>query len=174
MCLNPNSLYIILFYLRPTPEPKYHWGLLLTGSTPPTGKFYHATDEGRNALDLVRESYPTDSGMLQSRMVVAALYIGQVSEARLEWASQDAVTYLMERRHLPRGEPQWTCRIWVKTVLAKVAEDNQSKTLTEDLARIELAALATADKHRSTMGNAVKYNDDSWLENTTRAIVGSK
>ena len=119
-----------------------HWGLLLTGSTPPTGKFYHATDEGRNALDLVRESYPTDSGMLQSRMVVVALYIGQVSEARLEWASQDAITHLMERRHLPRGEPQWTCRVWVKTVLAKVAQDNQSKTLTKDLGKFAAMHLA--------------------------------
>lgn len=63
-------------------------------------------DEGRKTLNLFRDSYPTRSGMLRSNMVVVALYIGQVSEARLEWATQDAITHLIEQRHLPRGEPQ--------------------------------------------------------------------
>lgn len=65
--------------------------------------------------------------MLQSRTVVAALYVGPIGKDQLVWATQDSVTNLMNPRALPRGEPRWTCRVWVKTVLAKAQAQNYIK-----------------------------------------------
>jgi hypothetical protein len=31
---------------------------------------------------------------------------------------------LMDKRYLPRGEPQWTCRVWVKEVLHVLVKRN--------------------------------------------------
>lgn len=89
--------------------------------------------------------------MLRSKSVVVALYIGQVSEAKLEWASQDAVTHLMDRRYLPTGEPQWTCRVWVKTVLARAAQGNQSMILPASLGKFvgDAPHYGYSSKHRS-------------------------
>lgn len=170
--MQKNSVYILLFYLRTTSEHKYHWALLLTGPSPPAGKVYHATDEKRRALDLFRQTYPTRSGMLHSQSVVVALYVGPIAENCLDWASRDDVTHLMDPRYLPRGEPQWTCRVWVKTVL-EMAERQRYIRLPAGLDRIELSALATADQHINSMGNATQYNDTEWLRYTTRAAAAS-
>ncbi|ROV92533.1 hypothetical protein VSDG_06699 [Cytospora chrysosperma] len=173
MPMQKNSVYILLFYLRTTSEHKYHWALLLTGPSPPAGKLYHATDENRRPLDLVRQTYPTRSGMLHSQSVVVALYVGPIAENCLDWASRDEVTHLMDPRYpIPRGEPRWTCRVWVKTVL-EMAEHQRYIRLPAKLDWIELSALATADRHINSMGNATQYNDTEWLRNTTRAAAAS-
>lgn len=96
-----------------------HWELLLTGPTPPGGMAYHATDTLTGGLNLYRESYPTRSGMLQSRTVVVTLYVGRIGRTQLEDATRDSVTGLMKKEALPPGERRWTCRVWVMVVLAK-------------------------------------------------------
>lgn len=95
--------------------------LLLTSATPPKGVVYHATDTGRNAMDLYSQKYATNSGMLFSKSVVVALWVGQIDpnmgKQHFDYASRDDVTHLMDKRYLPSNEPIWTCRVWAKTIL---------------------------------------------------------
>lgn len=95
--------------------------LLLTGSEPPRGTVYHATDADRNPMDLYSQKYSSSSGMLFSKSVVVALFVGELAPGKtreyFEHAIRDDVTHLMDKRYLPENEPIWTCRVWAKKVL---------------------------------------------------------
>ncbi|KAJ4391474.1 hypothetical protein N0V93_005091 [Gnomoniopsis smithogilvyi] len=141
------------------------------------GTVYHATDVGRRAMDLYRQSFTSSSGMLQSRTVVVALYVGQMDpkmgKQHLDYASRDDLTHLMDKRYLPSNEPIWTCRIWAKTVLS-IAHQNRYIQLPADLNRIDLSAMATADVNLPTQGMARTINTYAWLNNVTRVLIGGR
>lgn len=139
--------------------------------------------------------------MLQSQYSVCVLYIGQINPQALVQATQDNVTGLMNPRALPRHERQWTCRVWVETVLNYAASQRWiqlpagmctylipfpvalllvlisvpcSDFLSLSLtATIELGALATADHCRAYMGNAVVISDYSWINRRDRVPCAS-
>lgn len=90
-------------------------------------------------MDLYRQDYPTNSGMLYSKSVVVALYVCQIDPTRgkqyLDYASGDDVTHLMDKRYLPSNEPIWSCRVWAKRVL-DIAQQNRYIELPATLGKL--------------------------------------
>lgn len=101
-------------------------------------------------MDLVRQDYPSNSGMLGSKSVVVALYVGKMYPTRgkqyLDYASRDDVTHLMDRRYLPSNEPIWTCRVWVKRVL-DIAEQHRYIDLPASLGKSRYRAHITLNQY---------------------------
>ena len=82
---------------------------------------FHASDEGRRALDLFYERRNV-SNPLKSRSMVVILKIGDVSSAAAIHGSVSKVP-LMSQSRLPAGEAQWTCRVYVKQALEALNQD---------------------------------------------------
>lgn len=74
----------------------------------------------RAALDLYRETRKV-SNPLKSKTMVACLKIASSPGAQVVDEAAGQVG-LMDRRYLPRGEQQWTCRVFVKQVLQKLRD----------------------------------------------------
>jgi hypothetical protein len=92
-----------------------HWGLFATGDSPPEGHLFHATDTGRKALDLLYE-HRNVRNPLRSESMIVCLKIGDAPSPKAIGECVNRVP-LMSRSRLPAGEPQWTCRVWVKEAL---------------------------------------------------------
>ncbi|KAI0161247.1 hypothetical protein GGR57DRAFT_454085 [Xylariaceae sp. FL1272] len=113
---SPETLYITLQYLRTVDgKHKYHWGLYLTGRKAPRGLLVHATDMHRKALDLYKEFREVKNPLLSKTMVMILKIGSSISPDVLK--SHASSVHLMDPKYLPSGEPQWTCRVWVKEVL---------------------------------------------------------
>ncbi|KAI5456807.1 hypothetical protein BGZ63DRAFT_458066 [Mariannaea sp. PMI_226] len=157
----PYTLYITLQYLRNVEgENKYHWGLWATEGKPPAGYLFHATDTGRQALDLFYEARKV-SNPTKSKSMVVCLKIANAPrvETLHHFASQ---VPLMNPRHLPKREPQWTCRVWVKETL-KVLHENHQIELPADVDTIERYCKSTADSYIRFMGTPKVFSDIKWL-----------
>ncbi|KAH6717568.1 hypothetical protein BKA61DRAFT_571658 [Leptodontidium sp. MPI-SDFR-AT-0119] len=153
----PRTLYITLQYLRTdsSGQNKYHWGLYATGDSPPNGTLFHATDAGRDALDLYYEQRKV-SNPLRSRSMVACLKIGEAS-------SSTAI------HRLSAGERVWTCRVYVKEALTALHND-RFLSLPASVGSIERACLAVADSHlpsRQSYQQPGVYNDLAWMRSST-------
>lgn len=158
----------------------------------PTGYLFHATDTGRQALDLFYEARKV-SNPTESRSMVACLKIADAPrvEALHHFASQ---VPLMNPRHLPKREPQWTCRVWVKETL-KVLQENRQIELPTDVAQlfpsstsisrltvfimqfldtIERYCKSTANAYISSMGNPRLSNDLEWLFPSSKPDLKNK
>ncbi|KAI1745672.1 hypothetical protein F4680DRAFT_443143 [Xylaria scruposa] len=147
-----NSLYITLQYLRTVNEQnKYHWALYVTEKKAPAGYLVHATDTGRRALDLYKEVRSVNNP-LRSKSMVVVLKIGSSVSLRALDAYASSV-HLMDPRYLPRGEVQWTCRVWVKEVLY-LLHKAQLISLPCSLSSLEEFCLAHADRHLPNLGKA--------------------
>lgn len=72
-------------------------------------------------MDLYRESFLTDSGMLNTKnpATVAALHIGSVTQEQFKQACADDETGLPDKKSkkIPLGEKEWTCDLWLLRVL---------------------------------------------------------
>lgn len=135
-----------------------HWGLWLTGSEPPAGYLVHATDANRRALDLRKETRKV-SKPLSSKTMVACLKIADSPGIQVLDAAADSVG-LMDPRSLPRDEPEWTCRVFVKQVIKRLRNDG----------RIDLPV--SRGKFSAAM---TRYNGmtDRWLGQTKSSISAS-
>ncbi|TRX97952.1 hypothetical protein FHL15_001162 [Xylaria flabelliformis] len=166
-----NSLYITLQYLRtvngqnkyvrapgdrfcPDINPSLpffskHWALYVTEKKAPAGYLVHATDTGRQALDLYKEVRSVNNP-LRSKSMVVVLKIGSSVSLRALDTYASSV-HLMDPRYLPRGEVQWTCRVWVKEVLY-LLHDARLVSLPCGLSSLEEFCLAHADRHLPNLG----------------------
>ncbi|KAK4466048.1 hypothetical protein QBC42DRAFT_259892 [Cladorrhinum samala] len=159
--IQKNSVYITLQYLRTVEgKNKYHWGIFNSGSTPPKGHLVHATDAGRRALDLYQEVRPVSNPLKSGSMVVVLKIAQSLSIEALDQCARSV--RLMDPKYLPRGERQWTCRVWVKEVLG-VLHQNKYISLPADLNTIERFCEYTADANIQYMGRAIVFNDLSWM-----------
>ncbi|TVY34923.1 hypothetical protein LOCC1_G006403, partial [Lachnellula occidentalis] len=168
----PRSIYITLQYLRTDSngQNKYHWGLYATGDSPPKGILFHASDEGRRPLDLFYERRNV-SNPLRSRSMVVVLKIGDVSSASAIDRSVSRVP-LMSRSRLPPGEPQWTCRVYVKQALEALNQDRILR-LPASVNQLERACLAAADsylvrKNAQSQQEPGVHNNLAWIGTTSR------
>jgi hypothetical protein len=155
--LQANTLYIVLYYLRTDgTQKKYvsadlgqhtkknpiritrimsqHWGFIQTTAKPANGsqpgRLYHATDAGRQPLDL----YPQGADLanpVKSRTMAVCLQVGRVKGGdpfkALDAVTDLAVVPLMDVPKLKlvfSNETQWTCRVWVKAVLSVLRDRN--------------------------------------------------
>jgi hypothetical protein len=160
-----NNLYITLQYLRTTNNiNKYHWALYATGPSPPKGYLLHATDEGRQPLDLYYAPRSVSNPM-KSKTMVACLKIASSPDPKALDAVAKSI-HLMDRRYLPANEPQWTCRVWVKELLSKL-HDKRYIVLPMGVDGIERYCQDTADGYIRYMGNAKVINDTRWLTGQT-------
>ncbi|KAK0704499.1 hypothetical protein B0H67DRAFT_591538 [Lasiosphaeris hirsuta] len=157
-----NTLYITLQYLRTVQGVrKYHWALYCTGSTPPAGYLVHATDTNRAPLDLYKDVRRVSDPRRSGSLVVVLKISHSPGIDAIEFCA-DAVR-LMDRRHLPSGESQWTCRVWVKEVLATLRRKGYIR-FPADLDTIEERCQDMADRNIAFMGNARIFNDLSWID----------
>ncbi|KAI0449741.1 hypothetical protein F5B21DRAFT_493395 [Xylaria acuta] len=157
-----DSLYITLQYLRTVNrQHKYHWALYVTEKEAPAGFLVHATDAGRQALDLYKEVRQVKNP-LRSKSMVVVLKIGSSVSLRALDAYASSV-HLMDPRYLPRGEVQWTCRVWVKEVL-HLLHNAQLITLPCNLSSLEESCLARADRHLPNLGKtpAKIFESSEW------------
>ncbi|KAK3332700.1 hypothetical protein B0T19DRAFT_482908 [Cercophora scortea] len=160
----PDSLYITMQYLRTVGgERKYHWALFLSERAPPNGLMMHATDLNRGPLDLYLEERKV-SDPKKSRTMVVCMKIADLADRSAFEACASSVR-LMDRRYLPRGEPQWTCRVWVKEVLLTL-DRSRYIALPLTIDEIEQHCLETADSCIHMMGKAKVFNDFSWLRSS--------
>jgi hypothetical protein len=67
--------------------------------------------------------------------MVACLRIGNSPGIKVLKACADAIP-LMNASSLPRNEPQWTCRVWVKNMLFNLGQYKYLK-LPSDLGKYE-------------------------------------
>ncbi|KAL2169000.1 hypothetical protein VTG60DRAFT_6573 [Thermothelomyces hinnuleus] len=156
-----DSVYITLQYLRTTNGVnKFHWGLYITESHPPSGHLLRATDADSRPGDLHVESQRVKDPRKLTRMVACLKIAGSPGMAALEYAA--SAVPLMDDRCLPRGESQWTSRVWVKEVL-NLLERKRYIRLPADLDTIEEQCLHMGDKYLSYMGSAKVYDDMGWL-----------
>ncbi|KAI1345431.1 hypothetical protein F5Y01DRAFT_320766 [Xylaria sp. FL0043] len=115
------SLYITLQYLRTIHEVnKYHRALYLTENETPKGFLVHATDTGRSALDLYKEIRAVKNPLRSKSLITVFKIGGNISLQSLDACASSVP--LMDPRYLPRGEVQWTCRVWVKEALRALQE----------------------------------------------------
>ncbi|KAI1160385.1 hypothetical protein F5B18DRAFT_507709 [Nemania serpens] len=84
--------------------------------------------------------------------MVVVLKIGSSISFRALDAYASSV-HLMDPRYLPRGEIQWTCRVWVKEVL-NLLHNAQLISLPCNLSSLEEFCLARADRHLPNLGKA--------------------
>ncbi|RBR26209.1 uncharacterized protein FIESC28_00992 [Fusarium coffeatum] len=161
----PYTLYLTFQWLRHNgKEHQYHWGLWSTDAKPPAGRLFHATDAGRQALDLYYENRKVRDPSKSKSMVVCLMIAKSPKAEYLDhYASRIP---LMNCSHLPAGEPQWTCRVWVKETLKALHEKGQI-VLPADIDTIESYGKYTADRYLSQMGNPMIFNDLGWLSQTS-------
>ncbi|KAK3682891.1 hypothetical protein B0T22DRAFT_484909 [Podospora appendiculata] len=125
-----------------------------------TGVMMHATDLNRAALDLYQEGRGVTDPKKSKSMVVCTK-VADLADRRAFEACASSFR-LMDHRYLPREEPQWTCRVWVKEVLLTLDRCRYiALPLTID--ELEQQCLATADSNIHMMGRAKVFNDLSWL-----------
>ncbi|KAH7194488.1 hypothetical protein DER44DRAFT_889579 [Fusarium oxysporum] len=160
----PYTLYLTLQWLRHDGrENKYHWGLWATDAKPPAGHLFHATDAGRQALDLYYEARKVRDPSKSKTMVVCLKIVEAPTVEYLNhYASQIP---LMDPSYLPAGESQWTCRVWVKETLKRLHKNSQI-VLPAHVDTIESYGKHTADRYLSYMGNPPIINDLGWLSQT--------
>ncbi|KUJ15475.1 uncharacterized protein LY89DRAFT_735582 [Mollisia scopiformis] len=169
----PRTLYITLQYLRRDASGnKYHWGLYATSDTPPRGTLFHATDAGRQPLDLYYEERKVENPT-KSKSMTVCVKIGDVSSTTAIHRCVSTVP-LMSRSRIPAGERQWTCRVYVKEAL-NALHNAQLLSLPASVGSIERACLAVADAYlpyRLSRERPGVYNDFSWLRrgSTSRTI----
>ncbi|TFY52226.1 hypothetical protein EVJ58_g10133 [Rhodofomes roseus] len=154
-----NSLYITLNHLR---FEAGHWGLFATGSAPPAGTLYHATDTQREALDLRLEVHPVKNPQASKTMVVALKIADSPGPNILQHFTSTNVVHLMHPGSLPVGEDFWTCRVWVKEVLQKLNKSGHIR-LPTDIDTIQRRCQFTADHNFQYKGHAKIYNNLSWI-----------
>jgi hypothetical protein len=158
---SPSTIYVTLQLLRKVDGVnKYHWGLFMSDNRPPMGTLVHATDFGRDPLDLYMEVRAV-SDPTRSKSMVVALQISSLSSVRTLIRCAESVP-LMDRRRLPGGERMWTCRVWVKEVL-NVLHKNNFIRLPMSTNSIERHCQYTADTYIKWIGQARVFNDLSWL-----------
>ncbi|EQL02947.1 hypothetical protein OCS_01339 [Ophiocordyceps sinensis CO18] len=111
-----GSVFIALQYLyTENGRNKYHWGIFVTYRNAPKGMLHHATDVNRRPMDLYYETREiTDPARSQS-LVVCLKVSSLLSSADISHCL--SAVPLMRRSRLPRHEPRWTCRVWVKEAL---------------------------------------------------------
>ncbi|KAL2136862.1 hypothetical protein VTI74DRAFT_588 [Chaetomium olivicolor] len=148
-------------------EPrKLHWGLFLTGSKPPAGQLFHATDEGKKPLELYRQIRPSSNPMKSSVLVVCLKIANLTDVNALDACSSQKKVPLMTPS-VPYNEPRWTCRVWVKAVLDSLATNNIISLPAGGVRELEQHCQFVADKHKA-LGNtgfsAAVYNDlNQWM-----------
>ncbi|KAH9897350.1 hypothetical protein F4778DRAFT_782938 [Xylariomycetidae sp. FL2044] len=152
-----NCLYITLQYLRTVnKELKFHWGLYNTTSAP-RGFLIHATDANRGPLDLYQEIREVSNPRRSISLVVCLKIADSPGIDALEYCASQV--RLMDPRFIPRGERQWTCRVWVKEILL-VLHNNGYLRLP---AGLERCCLRAGNHLIEYMGNARVFNDLSWM-----------
>ncbi|KAM0740278.1 hypothetical protein ACQRIT_005462 [Beauveria bassiana] len=157
---HPYTVYITLQYLRTINEQnKYHWGLYVTENRVPEGTLFHATDRGRRALDLYVE-FRTVSDPMRSKTMTACLVLCRAPSIDTI-KSIAAQIPLMDPRHIPRGEVQWTCRVWVKELLSGL-QRHQVIKLPGTIENIEHHAVRAADTLRD-QGATRLINELQWI-----------
>ncbi|KAH6621479.1 hypothetical protein B0J18DRAFT_432604 [Chaetomium sp. MPI-SDFR-AT-0129] len=157
----PRSLYITLQYLRTeNGEHKFHWALHATSDVPPAGFVLHATDAGRQPLDLYLEVRPVRDPRRSQTLVVALKIADSPGIDVLDKAA--ATVRLMEPRSLPPSERRWTCRVWVKEVLTVLAKNRQIR-LMSNLDEIERRCVTMANLHMDFKSEERIYNDLRWV-----------
>ncbi|TWU72122.1 hypothetical protein ED733_002219 [Metarhizium rileyi] len=162
---NPFTLYITLQYLRTVNKiNKYHWGLYVTYEGPPSGYLLHATDTGRTALDLYKEVRKVSDPRKSKSLVVCLKIDNAPSIQTLDRVA--CSVRLMDHAHLPWGETQWTCRVWVKEVL-RALHENRQILLARNIDTLEQYCQWTADSYISRMGRAKVFNDIDWVGQPT-------
>ncbi|KAI0843960.1 hypothetical protein F5Y00DRAFT_249814 [Daldinia vernicosa] len=156
-----ENLFITLQFLRNVNgQNKYHWGLFLSGSSPPAGILMHATDTNRAALDLYLEERRVSNPLRSGTMVVVLKIADAPSLDTLRKCASSI--HLMDPRYLPRGEDRWTCRVWVKEML-KSLHKHRCISLPADVDVIEQYCQYMADSHLQYKGDARVFNDLNWV-----------
>ncbi|KAM3456657.1 hypothetical protein MY3296_001612 [Beauveria thailandica] len=164
---HPYTVYITLQYLRTIDEQnKYHWGLYVTENKIPEGTLFHATDRGRRALDLYID-FRTVSDPMRSKTMTACLLLCRAPSINTI-KSIAAQVPLMDPRHIPRGEVQWTCRVWVKEVLRGL-QRHRVVDLPDMIENIEHRAVRAADTLRM-LGATRLINDLDWILSPPHAM----
>ncbi|KAK3386431.1 hypothetical protein B0H63DRAFT_520533 [Podospora didyma] len=74
------------------------------------------------ALDLYYEKRKVSNPFASKTMIVLLKIADSPGFAAIDYCSQ--LVSLMDPRYLPKGERQWTCRVWVKEVLASLHENS--------------------------------------------------
>ncbi|KAM3435323.1 hypothetical protein MY4824_004904 [Beauveria thailandica] len=164
---HPYTVYITLQYLRTIDKQnKYHWGLYVTENNIPEGTLFHATDLGRRALDLYME-IRTVSDPMRSKTMTACLVLCRAPSID-NIKSIAAQVPLMDPRHIPRGEVQWTCRVWVKELLRGM-QRHQVIELPGTIENIEHHAVRAADTLRR-LGTTRLINELNWMSSPPHAM----
>ncbi|CAJ2507752.1 Uu.00g089380.m01.CDS01 [Anthostomella pinea] len=131
-----------------------------TGNAPPAGKLFHATDLGRAPLDLYQESHDVKLPERSRTMVVFLAIASSPGVQQLE--SLASSIRLMDKRYLPKGESQWTCRVWVKDFLVALHRNHLIR-LPESIDFIERMCQDVANENLHCKGRARVFNDRSWM-----------
>ncbi|ATY61874.1 hypothetical protein A9K55_007913 [Cordyceps militaris] len=161
---SPFTIYITLQFLRVIGEENYyHWGIFVTQQSNTANHLFHATDMGRRPLDLYPEVRIV-SDPLKSKTMTCCLKVARAPSLESIKAVASTVR-LMDPRYLPRNEPLWTCRVWVKEVLASL-EANGLTQLPVSVDRIQAYGVETADLLRD-QGISRLINDLSWISSPT-------
>ncbi|KAI1460435.1 hypothetical protein F4805DRAFT_454857 [Annulohypoxylon moriforme] len=131
-----DTLYITLQHIYTVGgRNKYHWGLFMSGNSSDDRYLLHATDYGREALDLYQEVRKVSNPLRSISMVVVLKVANSPGIDALRACA--ASIHLMDPAYLPRGEPRWTYAI-------------------------EEWCQYTADAHLPFKGKAKLFNDLSW------------
>ncbi|KEY64698.1 hypothetical protein S7711_02897 [Stachybotrys chartarum IBT 7711] len=158
----PRLLYITLQYLRTVgKELKFHWGIYVASSNAPKGWLIHATDEGRSALDLYYECRSVKDPQRSKSMAVCLGVAASPSMDVLLACAQSIP--LMDPRQIPRGEQQWTCRVFIKEFLNLMHVQGHVK-LPGSIDTIEARCRAAADCHRFYIGSAKIFSNLEWMD----------
>ncbi|KAK3305951.1 uncharacterized protein B0T15DRAFT_502973 [Chaetomium strumarium] len=166
----PNSLYLSLNYLETdNGKHNYHWGLYVTGSTPPAGTLYHASNVDRRTRTIVPYRYenrPVTNDPTSSKSMVVSLLICPLPPTLVQYMDINIRPFeplaLKPKPRPPRGESDWNCRVWAKEILNLLQE--KGVAMPADTNTIERQALLAANTNlRTHLGNAKVINDLSWL-----------
>lgn len=158
---------------------------------------YHATDKNRSALDLYYETKEV-SDPTKSHTMIVCLKVADISYLEVIDRYVRAVP-LMNPYKIPRGEPVWTCRVWVKEALknlhaarvirlpaslgkiSKVSRQNIETHKYRTTEKIEKCGIYTADKvvpyrrpnkgQRPRLEKPSMYNDLDWLSQNISPTV---
>ncbi|KAM3510129.1 hypothetical protein MY10362_000168 [Beauveria mimosiformis] len=163
----PYTVYITLQFLCTIDEQnKYHWGLYVTDNNVPEGTLFHATDQGRRALDLYMEIRPVSDPMKSKTLTACLILCRAPSVSTIK--SIAAQVPLMDPRHIPHGEVQWTCRVWVNEVLRGLERQRMIK-LPGTIESIEHHAVRAADTLRR-LGAIRLINELDWMISPPHAM----
>ncbi|KAK4237070.1 hypothetical protein C8A03DRAFT_35001 [Achaetomium macrosporum] len=161
----PNTLYITLQHLKTVDyNTEFHWGLYITGSSPPSRHLLSVTDANPPIMDLRIELREVEDPRRAPTMVVCLKIANSPGLTALHSAA--SAVRLMDNGQLPHGEPQWTSRVWVKEVLYILAKRGCIQ-MPWGLDKIERNFLYTANENMLCTGKAKVYNELAWL---TRSV----